>query len=54
VELPVLVLAKEGDSDRWQRLCLEKSQTLLEGVVDVDASASTNNDSTTSTRSCQS
>ena len=52
VELPVLVLAEERDSDGRQSLGLEESQTLFEGVVDVDLSASANNHGTTSTTLC--
>jgi hypothetical protein len=52
VELPVLVLAEKRDSDGWQSLGLEEPQTLLEGVVDVDLSASANNHGTTSTTLC--
>lgn len=52
VELPVLVLTEECDPDGRQSLRLEKPQTLLEGVVDVDPSAGTNDHGATSTTRC--
>jgi hypothetical protein len=47
-ELPVLVLAEQSHPDGRQSLGLEELQALLEGVVDVDPSASANNHATTS------
>ena len=46
MELPVLVLAEERDPDGRQGIGLKQPQTLLEGVVDVDAAASANDGST--------
>ena len=48
VELPVLILSKECDPDGRQSVRLEQPQTFLESVVDINAPAGTDNDSTTS------
>jgi hypothetical protein len=42
-ELPVLVVAKQRDSDAGQCVDLEKLESLVEGVVDVDLSTGTRN-----------
>lgn len=49
VELPILVLSEENTSDCRKSVDLEQSQTLLEGVVDLDLALAADNDHTTST-----
>lgn len=44
MESPVLVLAEEYRPDGGQAVGLEQLQALLEGVVDVDSTARSNND----------
>lgn len=47
VEPPVLVLSKQRNPDRRQCLALKELQSLLECVVDVNASVCTDDESTT-------
>lgn len=49
VEFPVLVFSEENTSDCRKSVDLEQSQTLLEGVVDLDLTLAADNDRTTST-----
>ena len=53
MELPVLVLAEKGNPDRGQGVRLEQPETLVEGVVDVNAAAGTDNESTAGSISSQ-
>jgi hypothetical protein len=52
VEPPVLVLPEQRLSDRGESIALQQSQTLLEGVVDLNFAIPTNYNDTTGAVIC--